>query len=161
MAQETKLVVLLAVLGLTGCSISGGESPIETPSLPPASSTGPSEPQQSASGTSSGPVGQAEPTRPGSGGQPHTGARPTDPPGTGPTTQVDWENSAPSLKERIDFAAKEKDCASLQREFDNAEADNVAQRNRVGSGNGDLMDYIAEQMAAADCRADGPVAGSE
>jgi hypothetical protein len=37
---------------------------------------------------------------------------------------------------------KQKDCDGLQTEFDTADGNNTAQRNRTGDGNADLMAYI-------------------
>ena len=65
---------------------------------------------------------------------------------------VDWENYAPAVRRRIDGLAKAKDCAGLQEQFDLAEANNDAQRERTGDGNADLMGYIDEAMSGpADC----------
>lgn len=67
------------------------------------------------------------------------------------TQDVDWENYSPTVKTRIDELAAAKDCAGLQREFDTAESNNTAQRNRTGDGNSDLMAYIDDKMAHAGC----------
>ena len=72
----------------------------------------------------------------------------------GPATEVDWENYAPEVKQRIDRMAKKGNCPGLQEEFDVAEANGTAQRNRTGDGNSDLMGYIDEQLRLADCYAD-------
>lgn len=69
----------------------------------------------------------------------------------GLSTDVDWENYAPSVKRRIDSMAERKNCQGLQQEFETAEANNDAQLSRVGDGNSDLMAYIDEQMSAAGC----------
>lgn len=69
----------------------------------------------------------------------------------GSSGEVDWDNYSPSVKARIDRMASEGDCTGLQTEFDQAEANNDLQRERVGDGNADLMSYIDEQMRSARC----------
>lgn len=64
---------------------------------------------------------------------------------------VEWKNYAPDLQSRIDALASAKDCASLQEQFDNADANDDAQRSRTGSGNADLMGYIDDALKSADC----------
>lgn len=64
---------------------------------------------------------------------------------------VDWENHHPRVKRRIDRMAKNKNCDSLQNEFDIADANDTNQRNRTGDGNADLMEYIDKQMDMAGC----------
>jgi hypothetical protein len=55
---------------------------------------------------------------------------------------VDWENYAPHVRERLGVAIGVGDCDALMREIDNAETNNDAQRERVGDGNDDLIMYI-------------------
>jgi len=64
---------------------------------------------------------------------------------------VDWENYSPAARQRIDRMATRGDCAGLQEEFETAEANNVAQRQRTGDGNDDLMGYINMKMEQAGC----------
>jgi outer membrane biogenesis lipoprotein LolB len=66
---------------------------------------------------------------------------------------VDWENYSPDVRTRIDDAAASGDCAALQAEFDNADANDSAQRNRTGDGNADLMGYIDAKLSEAGCYA--------
>jgi hypothetical protein len=68
-----------------------------------------------------------------------------------PSMDVDWENYSPNVKRRVDRMGKREDCDGLQHEFDVAEANDVAQRNRTGDGNADLMGYIDEWMQHAEC----------
>ena len=75
----------------------------------------------------------------------------TDLTGGGGTYDVDWENYSADVRTRIDNAAADADCATLQDEFDNAEANDDAQRKRTGDGNSDLMAYIDRQMDEAGC----------
>jgi hypothetical protein len=75
----------------------------------------------------------------------------TDLTGGGGTYDVDWENYSPDVRTRIDSAAARGDCATLQAEFDNAEANDDAQRERTGDGNADLMAYIDAQADEAGC----------
>lgn len=71
--------------------------------------------------------------------------------GSGTSSDVDWENYASSVRTRIDSMAASKDCAGLQAEFDTADANDDAQRERVGTGNADLMSYIDSKLSAAGC----------
>jgi outer membrane biogenesis lipoprotein LolB len=75
----------------------------------------------------------------------------TDLTGGGGSYDVDWENYPSDLRVRIESAAASADCATLQAEFDNAEANDDAQRERVGDGNEDLMGYIDAQADEAGC----------
>jgi hypothetical protein len=71
--------------------------------------------------------------------------------GCGDPPPMDWSRYHPSVKQRIDQLAADRDCADLQREHDIAYQNDDAQRERTGSGNGDLMNYIHEQLEAAGC----------
>ena len=71
--------------------------------------------------------------------------------GCGPTPGVDWSNYHPEVKQRIDRIASEQDCRGLQDEFDIAYSNDGAQRNRVGRGNGALMDYISDKLRNSGC----------
>lgn len=64
---------------------------------------------------------------------------------------VDWENYSPDVKARIDGMETERDCIGLQAEFDTADANDDAQRDRVGEGNADLMAYIDQALESAGC----------
>ena len=55
---------------------------------------------------------------------------------------VNWSDYAPTVKTRIEELIQSGDCSSLQAEFDVADQNDAAQRNRVGVGNADLMNYI-------------------
>lgn len=72
-------------------------------------------------------------------------------PTSNPMPEVVWSDYAPSVKTRIDAAAKSADCAALQTEFDQADANNEATRNRTGHSNTELMSYIDESMKRAGC----------
>ena len=69
----------------------------------------------------------------------------------GPPPEVDWSGYHPSVKDRIDRLAAAHDCAELQREFDTANANSDAQRNRAGRGNALLMDYIDVKLRSVGC----------
>lgn len=71
--------------------------------------------------------------------------------GSGTTTGVQWGDYAPGLQGRIDGLASSKDCASLQTEFNNADANNNATMRRTGHNNAELMGYIDDKMRAAGC----------
>lgn len=56
-----------------------------------------------------------------------------------------------TVQERIDTMADHRDCAGLQDEFDIADANDAATRNRTGSGTADLMGYIDDAMRRVGC----------
>ena len=64
---------------------------------------------------------------------------------------VNWSNYAPTVKTRIEGFIQSADCSNLQKEFDIADQNNAAQRNRVGTGNAELMGYIDSSMRKLDC----------
>ena len=64
---------------------------------------------------------------------------------------VEWSNYAPSVKTRIMSFIQSGDCVNLQSEFDIADQNDTAQRNRVGVGNADLMDYLDKEMQKLGC----------
>jgi len=67
------------------------------------------------------------------------------------TSGVDWKNYSPQVKNRIEELINTNDCSGLQSEFDIAAQNDTAQRNRVGDGNADLMDYINGEMQRLGC----------
>jgi len=64
---------------------------------------------------------------------------------------VNWSDYAPTVKTRIEEFIQNADCSSLQEEFDVADKNDTAQRNRVGVGNADLMNYINTSMEKLGC----------
>jgi hypothetical protein len=64
---------------------------------------------------------------------------------------VNWSDYAPTVKTRIEEFIQSADCSSLQKEFDVADQNDAAQRNRVGVGNADLMNYINTSMEKLGC----------
>ena len=64
---------------------------------------------------------------------------------------VKWSNYAPAVETRIKDLIQSADCANLQKEFDIADQNDAAQRNRVGEGNANLMDYINTSMQKLGC----------
>jgi hypothetical protein len=64
---------------------------------------------------------------------------------------VNWSDYAPSVKTRIEELIQSGDCSGLQIEFDVADQNDAAQRNRVGVGNADLMNYINTSMQKLGC----------
>lgn len=72
-------------------------------------------------------------------------------PSTPNRTEVEWEDYDPSVKANIDSLEASKDCAGLQSQFDNADANSDATMNRTGHNNSKLMMYIDEALKAADC----------
>ena len=64
---------------------------------------------------------------------------------------VNWSNYSPTVKTRIEGFIQSADCSNLQKEFDIADQNNAAQRNRVGTGNAELMGYIDSSMRKLDC----------
>lgn len=71
--------------------------------------------------------------------------------GCGDPPPMDWSRYHPSVKQRIDQLAADRDCGGLQHEHDIAYRNDGAQRARTGRGNGDLMQYIHEKLEAAGC----------
>ena len=64
---------------------------------------------------------------------------------------VVWADYSPSVKTNIDTLIESADCEGLQKEFDNADANNEATMNRTGHNNAGLMDYIDAGMRKAGC----------
>ena len=64
---------------------------------------------------------------------------------------VNWSDYAPTVKTRIEELIQSGDCPGLQTEFDVADQNDAAQRNRVGVGNADLMNYINTSMQKLGC----------
>jgi len=62
-----------------------------------------------------------------------------------------WQYYSSSVKEKIHELIKNKDCAGLQNEFNQADKNNQAQLNRTGRTNADLMDFIDEKMIDLGC----------
>ncbi len=71
--------------------------------------------------------------------------------GGGGSTSVQWGDYASDLKGRIDGEAARKDCAALQTDFDDADANNDATVARTGHNNAELMGYIDDAMRGAGC----------
>jgi len=68
-----------------------------------------------------------------------------------PADRVQWQDYAAELKGRIDHLAAAKDCTGLQQQFDIADKNDDATRNRTGHGNSELMGYIDSAMHGAGC----------
>ncbi len=66
-------------------------------------------------------------------------------------SSVNWNNYAPSVKQSIADLVDAGDCTKLQNEFDIADGNNVAQLNRVGENNADLMSLLYDQMQKLGC----------
>jgi hypothetical protein len=66
-------------------------------------------------------------------------------------SNVKWENYAPAVKQRIADLIDAGDCQNLQTEFDVADQNNVAQRNRTGENNASLMALLDDQMKKIGC----------
>lgn len=67
----------------------------------------------------------------------------------GDGNSVDWKNYASGLRSRLNALAG--NCAALQTEFDNAYANDSAQRSRTGDGNADLMRFIQGLLDESGC----------
>jgi hypothetical protein len=116
---------------------------IETPTRTPTTAA----PAPTPAPTAATPVPTPTPTTP-----PTQATAPETPrPPATPKVEVDWHNHAPEVRTRIDAMGAAKDCAGLQYEFDVAYQMDGPQRNRVGSGNADLMRYIDQWMRMAGC----------
>jgi hypothetical protein len=70
---------------------------------------------------------------------------------TSDNSGVKWSDYSPTVKTRIEGLIQSGDCSSLQAEFDIADQNDAAQRNRVGTGNADLMNYINTSMQKLGC----------
>lgn len=66
-------------------------------------------------------------------------------------SKVPWENYHPDVKERIETMHAADNCAGLQVEFDTAYDNNTAQRERTGTGNSQLMNYLFDLQKDAGC----------
>ena len=66
-------------------------------------------------------------------------------------TGVPWGDYASGVQARIDAMATDADCAGLQAEFDQADANGDATMDRTGHNNAELMKYIDGKMRAAGC----------
>jgi hypothetical protein len=66
-------------------------------------------------------------------------------------SNVKWENYAPAVKQRIADLIDAGDCQNLQAEFDVADQNNVAQRNRTGENNANLMGLLDDKMKEIGC----------
>jgi hypothetical protein len=66
-------------------------------------------------------------------------------------SNVKWENYAPAVKQRIADLIDTGDCQNLQTEFDIADRNDTAQRNRTGESNANLMSLLDEQMKKLSC----------
>ncbi|MCB2412465.1 hypothetical protein LGT39_06325 [Demequina sp. TTPB684] len=69
----------------------------------------------------------------------------------GESKGVPWDNYDASVKERIDSFEASADCDGLQAEFDTADANNAQQRERTGTGNAELMEYLDDIMRDVGC----------
>lgn len=65
--------------------------------------------------------------------------------------EVKWGDYDSALQGRIDDLATAKDCAGLQTEFDNADANSTATKQRTGHTNAALMSYIDGKLKDAGC----------
>jgi hypothetical protein len=66
-------------------------------------------------------------------------------------SNVKWENYAETVKQRIADLIDAEDCTSLQAEFDIADQNSEATRNRTGESNANLMALIDDQMRKIGC----------
>lgn len=64
---------------------------------------------------------------------------------------VDWSKYDATVKSRIDTMEATADCAGLQEEFNTADANNATQRERTGTGNVELMNYLDGLMRDVGC----------
>lgn len=74
--------------------------------------------------------------------------------GGGTTTEsaaVLWRDYEPSLQAYIDGLATAKDCNGLQAKYNEIGATNLAERNRTGHGNFQVLKYIDDKEREANC----------
>jgi hypothetical protein len=144
--------VLALIFALAGCS--GEELPAAAPS--PVPTTAAPTPSTAATCNADGSwcgyeVPTEETIEPPKTEEPAPEPTKTKKPAWRPSAEVDWENHAPAVKKRIDKHGKAKDCDALQADFDTADMNDTAQRNRTGDGNADLLEYIDEWLRHAGC----------
>jgi hypothetical protein len=64
---------------------------------------------------------------------------------------VEWQDYAPDVQSRIDELAAEKDCATLQEQFNIAVATQSDTLRRTGHNNAKLLNYINDALREAGC----------
>jgi hypothetical protein len=67
------------------------------------------------------------------------------------TLEVDWQNYSPNVKTNLFSLYEASDCGGLQSQFDISYQNDDAQRNRVGSGNADLLNLTDAMMREIGC----------
>jgi len=72
---------------------------------------------------------------------------------TAPPTEpiVNWADYSPQVKARVDSYIANKDCSGFQTEFDAAADNSQLQRQRIGKGNINLMDFIYYHANKSGC----------
>lgn len=68
----------------------------------------------------------------------------------GPKADVDWSQWSPELRAELDAAVAAKDCGTLQRNFDQADANSDANKAH-GRDSSELMAWLDQQMKAVGC----------
>ena len=64
---------------------------------------------------------------------------------------VAWKDYAPGLQAKIDAFAIAKNCDGMQAEFNQIGATNLAERNKFGHGNEEVLKYIDGKEREANC----------
>jgi hypothetical protein len=73
--------------------------------------------------------------------------------GKGPPVSlgVSWQDYAPGMQAKIDTLAASKDCVGMQLVFNQIGGTNLAERNRYGHGNEEILKYIDAKEKAISC----------
>lgn len=64
---------------------------------------------------------------------------------------VSWPDYAPGMQAKIDTLAASRDCVGLQLVFNQIGGTNLAERNRYGHGNEEILKYIDAKEKAISC----------
>lgn len=70
---------------------------------------------------------------------------------SGAAQGVPWADYAGGVQSHIDTLKAQRDCAGLQSEFNNADANNAATMSRTGHNNAEMMKYIDSAMSQVGC----------
>jgi hypothetical protein len=71
--------------------------------------------------------------------------------GAGSSDSVPWKDYTPGLQATIDGLKASKNCDQLERQFQNADANDAMTKSRTGHNNAKLMTYIDKALAEAGC----------
>ena len=137
--KRTTALALIVLLALTGCS-GTAEEPAATPSASEESTPAATPSETAEESSSPSPTESSEDSDDESDDEEESDR-----------AEVPWGDYAADLQPRIDGLTASADCAGLQAEFDAADANDDATRDRTGHGNTELMMYVDESLQMASC----------